>query len=60
MTGCPICFCSKIKEKIVFSLFFARLFVPLTAVEGNSARKIEEKNCFFFFVFRSLIRTFAE
>jgi hypothetical protein len=46
------------KEKWLFLLFFARLFVPLAVAEGTSARKNKRKMAFSF-VFRSLIRTFA-
>ncbi len=46
------------KEKTVFPLFFAHLFVPLAVAEGTFVRKNKRKTCFSF-VFRSLIRTFA-
>jgi hypothetical protein len=48
----------KTKEKRIFLLFFARLFVPLAGAEGTPARKSKRKMTFSF-VFRSLIRTFA-
>jgi hypothetical protein len=49
----------KTKEKTVFLLLFARLFVPLAGAEGTPARKSKRK-IQFSFAFRSLIRTFAE
>ncbi len=48
----------KAKEKAVFLLLFALLFVPLAGAESTSARKSQRKK-FFSLAFRSLIRTFA-
>jgi hypothetical protein len=48
----------KTKEKRVFLLFFAHLFVPLAGAESTFVRKNKRKKGFSF-VFRSLIRTFA-
>ena len=47
------------KEKFLFHLRFAHLFITLTFVEVTLVRKHNTKKILFSFVFRSLIRNFA-